>query len=58
MFSSMNIIQLQVCSGSNEQNASVTEHAWLRKEQLSYYLVGFHPSTAIIRAYQKIGARR
>jgi hypothetical protein len=54
----MNIIQLQICSQANEQNASVTEHAWMRKEQLSYYLVGFHPSTAKMRAYQKIGAWR
>lgn len=54
----MNIIQLQICAQANEQNASVTEHAWIHKEQLSFYLVGFHPSTAIMRAYQKIGTRR
>jgi len=28
----MNIIQLLTCSHANEQNASVTEHAWIRKE--------------------------
>jgi hypothetical protein len=52
----MNIIQLLTSSQANEQNASVTEHAWIRKEQLSYYLVGFHPSTAKMRANQKIGS--
>jgi hypothetical protein len=54
----MNIIQLQICSQANEQNASVTEHAWIRKEQLPYYLIGFHPGAVTMRAYQKIGAWR
>lgn len=52
----MNIIQLLTSLSANEQRVSITEHAWIRKEQLSYYLVGFHPSTMKMRAYQKIGS--
>jgi len=39
----MNIIQLQICAQANEQNASVTEHAWIHKEQLPYLFSWFSP---------------
>ena len=46
----MNITQLLTCLQANEQKASITEQARRHKEQVPYFLIGFHPSTAQMRA--------